>query len=319
MDGHAVPVSRYRADLALLAVAVVWGSSYLAIKESAVPDGVFGFLAVRFTLAAMVLAALLGRRLSRVTRAELCSGVLFGSILAAICVCETYGVTKTSASNAGLIMALTVVITPLLGRGGVAPLFYLPAAVVTLGCALLSQSGGFAAPGVGDALVALAAVLRAVHITVMSRRSGAMDPAAVTLVQLCTVAVSTAAPAAALGQADLVLQMSARQWMLTGYLAVACTVFAFGVQMWAVRRSTPARVALMLGTEPLWALLIGIGLAGESPGMAGMLGAAMILVGVNWGRAVAARPPGHAKSPHHAGAGPCTPSVSRGGRWRSCR
>ena len=47
------------------------------------------------------------------------------------------------------------------------------------------------------------------------------------------------------GQADLVLQMSARQWMLTGYLAVACTVFAFGLQMWAVRRSTPARVALM--------------------------------------------------------------------------
>ena len=50
LGGQAVPVTRYRVDLALLAVAAVWGSSYLAIKESAVPAGVFGFLAVVLAL-----------------------------------------------------------------------------------------------------------------------------------------------------------------------------------------------------------------------------------------------------------------------------
>ncbi|WBP95570.1 DMT family transporter [Mycolicibacterium neoaurum] len=310
-------MTRYRVDLALLAVAAVWGSSYLAIKESAVPSGVFGFLAVRFTLAAVVLAVLMGRRLRRITRAELASGSLFGVILAVICIAETYGVTQTSASNAGLIMALTVVVTPLLARGGTPALFYVPAAMVVLGCALLTQSGGFTAPGAGDALIALAAVVRALHITVMARRPGIVDPAAVTLIQLCTVSVLTAVPAVLLGQSGAVLDMSLCQWALTGYLAIACTVFAFGLQVWAVRRSSPARVALMLGTEPVWAVLIAVCLAGESLTPVGLLGAAMVLAGTQWGRAVQSRPA--APAPLPAGPGMRSPMLSRGGRWRSCR
>ncbi|MDO3399055.1 DMT family transporter [Mycolicibacterium neoaurum] len=312
-------MTRYRVDLALLAVAAVWGSSYLAIKESAVPSGVFGFLAVRFTLAAVVLAVLMGRRLRRIPRAELASGSLFGVILAVICIAETYGVTQTSASNAGLIMALTVVVTPLLARGGTPALFYVPAAMVVLGCALLTQSGGFTAPGAGDALIALAAVVRALHITVMARRPGIVDPAAVTLIQLCTVSVLTAVPAVLLGQSGAVLDMSLRQWALTGYLAIACTVFAFGLQVWAVRRSSPARVALMLGTEPVWAVLIAVCLAGESLTPFGLLGAAMVLAGTQWGRAVQSRPAAPAPAPLPAGPGMRSPMLSRGGRWRSCR
>lgn len=314
-----MPVSRYRVDLALLAVAAVWGSSYLAIKESAAPTGVFGFLAARFTLATVVLAVLMGRRLRRITRAELTSGSFFGVILTVICITETYGVTQTSASNAGLIMALTVVVTPLLARGGTPALFYVPAAMVVLGCVLLTQSGGFAAPGSGDALIALAAVVRALHITVMARRPGIVDPVAVTLVQLCTVSVLTAVPAAVLGQTDAVVDMSLRQWALTGYLAIACTVFAFGLQIWAVRRSTPARVALLLGTEPVWAVLIAISLAGESLAVIGLIGAAMVLTGTQWGRAVEARTAERAPAPSRADAGARRRVLSRGGRWRSCR
>lgn len=281
-------MTRYRVDIALLAVAGVWGSSYLAAKEVVDGDGVFAFLALRFVMAVGVLALLLGRRITRIGRAELVAGTLFGSILAAICVCETYGVTMTSASNAGLIMALTVVLTPLLGRGAVAPVFYAPAALVVLGCVALTQAGGFAMPGAGDALIVLAAVLRAVHVNVMSRMSVArqLDSAGVTLVQLATVSVLTALPACGLGQFGSVLQMSARDWALTAYLAVACTVFAFGVQMWAVRRSTPSRMSLLLGTEPLWAVVIGIGLAGDPVTTLGMIGAVLVLGGTNWGRAV---------------------------------
>lgn len=282
-------MTRYRVDLALLAVAVVWGSSYLAAKEVVDPDSVLAFLALRFAMATGVIALVMGRRTTRIGRDELAAGTLFGAILAAISVCETYGVTMTSASNAGLIMALTVVVTPLLGgRGAVAPLFYAPAAMVVLGCAALTQSGGFALPGAGDLLIAAAAVLRAVHVTVMSRTSAPrrLDPTAVTLVQLATVSVLTALPAGALGQFSAVAQMSGRDWALTGYLALACTVFAFGVQMWAVRHGTPARISLLLGTEPLWAVCIGVGLAGDPVTALGVVGAALVVGGTNWGRVV---------------------------------
>lgn len=282
-------MTRSHVDLALLAVAVAWGSSYLAAKEVVDPGGVLAFLAVRFAIATVILAVLLGARLGRIRRDELLVGAMLGCILSAICLCETYGVTMTSASNAGLIMALTVVITPLLaGRRAVARSFYAAAAAVVLGCMALTQSGGFAPPGAGDLLVAAAAVLRAGHVTAIARASQPrpLDTAAVTLVQLLTVSVLTAGPAGMLGQFTVVPQMSVRDWVLTGYLASVCTVFAFGAQVWAARSSTPARMSLVLGTEPLWAMVIGVGLAGDPLTVLGALGAALILGGTTWGRVI---------------------------------
>ncbi len=109
-------MTRRATDLGLLAVAAVWGSSYLATKEIASPDTVFALLGVRFALATAVLTVVLCRRLAGLTRAEATSGVVGGMLLAAVCIAETYGVTMTSASNAGLIMALTIVVTPMIQR-----------------------------------------------------------------------------------------------------------------------------------------------------------------------------------------------------------
>lgn len=280
-----------RVDLALLAVAAVWGSSYLAAQETVTQDSVFAFIALRFGIATVALAALTGRRLGRIGRAELRSGVLFGAILTAVLLCETYGVTMTSASNAGLIVALAIVITPLLQRDPVPPAFYVAAAIAVLGCALLTQSAGFAAPTAGDILVAAAAVLRAVHVTIIDRAAARheSDPAATTFVQLATVTALSAAAAGADGQLESIPQMSTTGWVLTVYLALACTVFAFGVQMWALQQASPARVSLLLGTEPLWAVLVGIGLAGDRLSVVGAIGAVLLICGTSWGRAVLAR------------------------------
>lgn len=276
-------------DAALLCVALVWGSSYLATKAVAVPDSVFAVLTVRFAVAAVVLAAVLSRRLSALTTAEVVSGAVGGVLLAAVCVCETYGVTQTSASNAGLIMALTIVVTPILQRSAVAPRFYLAGALAVLGCGLLTQAGGLAMPGIGDIVIASAAVLRAVHVVAMARLSVAheIDPARTTLVQLTTVAAVSMLLTGASGQSVRPLAtLSPAQWALMCYLAVACTVFAFLVQLRALSTTSPARVSLLLGTEPLWAAVIGVTLAGDAVTVAGFAGATLVLAGTGWGRVV---------------------------------
>ncbi len=55
-------------------------------------------------------------------------------------------------------------------------------------------------------------------------------------------------------------------------------------QMWSVRRTSPSRVSLLLGTEPLWAAAVGIALGGERLGVLGLLGAVLVLAGTAWGR-----------------------------------
>lgn len=284
-------------DLALLAVAVVWGSSYLVAKEAVAADGVFAFLVIRFGLAAVGLAVLLAPRLRGMTRSEVAHGVFFGAILSVVLILETFGVTKTSAANAGLIISLTIVMTPLLGqrcrRTRLPPAFFCATAVAVAGVAILTQSGGFATPSLGDGLILLAAFARAVHVSVIGHFSAGLahDPARVTLVQSGTALGVFAVLSLLVGRGvvEVAAAMTVRSWLLTMYLALACTVFAFVVQMWAVRRTSPARVSLMLGTEPLWAAATGILLAGDPVTAAGVLGAVLILAGTDLARRIDAR------------------------------
>jgi drug/metabolite transporter (DMT)-like permease len=84
----------------------------------------------------------------------------------------------------------------------------------------------------------------------------------------------------------LVPRLDSGQWSDLLYLALIGTVFAFYVQMRAVRTTSPTRVSLLLGTEPIWALLIGVVLGGDRLGLVGSAGAVLVLVGAGWGQRI---------------------------------
>src|SRR5213079_3294215 len=102
-------------------------------------------------------------------RGELAVGVLLGGTQAAVLTLETFGVSGTTATNAGVIISLAVVFTPVLdGLWSRRPLpapFFAAATVGVVGVALLVSGGGFRAPGPGDALMLAAAAVRAVHVS----------------------------------------------------------------------------------------------------------------------------------------------------------
>ena len=286
--------NRPTVDIALLAVAVAWGSSYLAAKDAVTADGVFAFLVLRFALATIGLAIVLAPRLRGLTRTELWLGSSFGAILSVVLVLETFGVTKTSAANAGLIISLTIVVTPLLEQRVRAtrlpPAFFGAAAVTVAGIVLLTQNTGFAAPSLGDLLILLAAVARSVHVTVIAHvsKGRVLDSGRVTLIQLATALLVFLILSSFIGRGvgEVATQMTTRSWLLTLYLALVCTVFAFVVQMWAAGRTSAARMSLLLGTEPLWAAAVGVMMAGDPVTIVGATGALMILAGTNLARTI---------------------------------
>lgn len=308
--------NRRTVDLALLAVAVAWGSSYLAAKDAVTGDGVFGFLAVRFGLAVIGLALVVAPRLRGLTRNEVAWGSVFGTILSVILALETFGVTKTSAANAGLIISLTIVITPLLDRRvGVPRLpatFYGAVAMAVAGVGLLTQNGGFAVPSLGDVLMLLAAAARSVHVIVISRASAGreLDPARTTLVQFAVaLAVFVVLSATTQhGVVEVAAHLTARSWLLVLHLALTCTVFAFVVQMWAARRTSAARVSVLLGTEPLWAAAIGVVVGGDPVTIVGVVGAVLILAGTYLARNAEGQSD---RGAHDAAADAMTPTAAR--------
>lgn len=299
-------IVRSRADILLLLVAGAWGSTYLVAKELTTERSVIAHLAVRMLAAALAMGLLLAGSRRRLSRAELHVGGVLGILLASVFVCETFGIVHTSATNAGLLISLTVVITPLLeslvARRWLPAPFFAAAAVAIVGVTLLAGGGALRPPSLGDALILLAAVVRAVHVVSMSRLTAGrqMDSVNVTTVQLATCALVFLAASVVGGVfgagssggdvtvAAYIASLSVGGWMLMLYLVVVCTVFAFLVQTWAVRRTSPSRVSLLLGTEPVWAAAVGVLIARDPVSPLGYAGIALILVGTAWGRRIEA-------------------------------
>lgn len=273
-------------DALLLGVAVEWGSSYLAVKvlldSGAGTGAVLPVLTLRYAGAALALAVVVVLTRARVGRHELRWGLVLGTSQVAVLLLETYGVAGTTATNAGLLISTTILLTPavegLWTRSWLPPSFFAAALVAVVGVALLVGGGGWRTPTAGDLLVLAAAVVRACHVTAIGRvtRRVPLDLRGLTFVQTVVGAVVglALAPGATAGFAA---SASAAQWVGLAYLALGCSVFAFLAQSWAVRRTSAARASLLLGTEPLWAVLFGVALAGDALGLTGVLGAVLLL------------------------------------------
>ncbi|MFI9827632.1 DMT family transporter [Streptomyces sp. NPDC051913] len=295
VPGTIAPRRTWLTDLPVLLVAVVWGASYLAAKDITTARTVLAVLVLRFAIVLPVLVTAGWRALRALSGAQWRGAGVLGLILSGIFLLETYGVVHTSATNAGLIISLTMIFTPLaeaaVTRRRPSRAFLGAAALSVLGVVLLTQGGGFTEPSLGDLLMLLAALARTVHVLAMSRIKAVRDADALSLttVQLGAAVVvfallSTGAEATPWATAA---GFGAREWAGLLFLSAFCTLFAFFVQMWAVRRTSPSRVSLLLGTEPLWAALAGIALGGERLGALGLAGGALVLVGTAWGRGAA--------------------------------
>ncbi|MFD9034790.1 DMT family transporter [Streptomyces sp. NPDC059567] len=297
-------------DLPVLLVAVVWGASYLAAKGITTTHTVVAVLVLRFAVVLPALVVAGWRGLRALTAAQWRGAGLLGLILSGIFLLETYGVVHTSATNAGLIISLTMIFTPLAeaavtrtfpqargsARAGGTPMpraFLAAAGLSVAGVVLLTQGGGFTTPSLGDLLMLLAALARTVHVLAMSRIKAVegADSLSLTTVQLgsavAVFALLAAAPGTGASPWSVALDFGPREWAGLLFLSVFCTLFAFFVQMWAVRRTSPSRVSLLLGTEPLWAAAAGIAIAGDRPGVLGIAGAVLVLAGTSWGRRAA--------------------------------
>ncbi|MGW5847254.1 DMT family transporter [Streptomyces sp. NPDC055254] len=285
------------ADLPVLAVAVVWGGSYLAAKGITTAHTVIAVLVLRFALVLPVLVVTGRRRLRELTSAQLRGAALLGFVLGGIFLLETYGVVHTSATNAGLIISLTMIFTPLaesaVRRRAPSAAFLGAAAVSVAGVVLLTQGAGFTVPGLGDLLILGAALARTLHVLLMARIKVVQDADSLSLttVQLgaavLVFAVLAALPGTGASPWAAAADFGPAEWAGLVFLSVFCTLFAFYVQMWAVRRTSPSRVSLLLGTEPLWAAAAGIAIGGEHLGPAGLIGVVLVLAGTAWGRRAA--------------------------------
>ena len=254
-------------------VTAVWGWTFVLVKDAVTQYPTVPFLQIRFGLALVVMALVVHRLPSR---RELGVGAAIGAVLAAGYLAQTAGLTITSPGNAGVITGLFVVLTPLVNRLFGAPIHWwtwLATSVSLAGLVLLT--GGPSGMNAGDVLVLACAVLFALHIVLLGRWSPGTSSAPLALVQMgmCTLLFSAG------GTWSLRLP-NASVWFAIVVTGLFASAFAYFIQTWAQAHISANRTALVLVTEPAWALVAAVVLAGQHFGFVQAAGATLLLAAI---------------------------------------
>jgi drug/metabolite transporter (DMT)-like permease len=270
-------------DLSLVSVALVWGATFVLVKRALADVSTLLFLTIRFALATAALLFLFRKQL----RGAGASNSLRGGLIAGLClfsgyVLQTFGLKYTSASKTGFITGLYIPLVPLISS-----LVYrklpqfaelLGVATAFAGLALMTVERSLLDLNLGDMLVAGCAVAYALHMVVLGRFAATASPGPLVVAQIATAAALSAGtfwwaePVRLTWSTNLLIAL-----VVTSLLA---TAFAFSVQTWAQRWSSPTRTALIFSMEPVFAWVTSYIVAGEVLSRRAIAGAVLILTGI---------------------------------------
>ena len=242
------------APWALLAVAAMWGISFVWMKDILDQQDVYSFLTSRFIVAAAAMIALRPSVLKRFTKELIAKGLVIGVALGSGYIFQTLGLERTTPAITGFITGLYVVFTPLIAsiflkeRLTKAMWGYVFLAVLGLG--ILSVEGW--SIGVGEILVLISAVLFAIHIILLGSWSKNFDAYALTVMQLIGCALLASIPASING---FVAPPDTQVWGVIIFTALFATAIAFVIQTWSQARISTTKVAVILTMEVVFAAL----------------------------------------------------------------
>ncbi len=275
---------QWRAEVALAIVSLLWGSTFVLIKNALPNISTLLFLAMRFGLATVALWVIFRNRRGGKPdlRAEIVGGILSGLCLMVGYAMQTWGLELTTPAKSAFITGLYIVLVPLLA--GVVywkephPSEMLGVVVAGSGVMLLTLPDTRFQVSSGDLLTLGCAVAFALQILVVGHyaRRGSFER--LTLIQLGTVAAVS-------GATFSWVETPRVTWTATVVAAVivtglAATALAFAVQTWAQARTTPTRAALIFALEPAFGGLTSV-LAGSDPFTASMMsGCVLVLAGI---------------------------------------
>jgi drug/metabolite transporter (DMT)-like permease len=277
-----------RADLLLLAAAVIWGSGFVAQRLGSGHLDAFEFNGLRFTFGTLLLLPLLRfapwpAHVDRATarRATLRGGILAGAVMMLSANAQQHGLATTTASNGAFITSLYVVFVPflavLISRKALGWAVWLGVALAGLGLVLLGVNPDFTV-NTGDPWVLACAVLWAVHVVTVGIYSRDAEPIRFSLIQLGMTGVASLATMFAHDGVRLEA-IEAAKWALL-YAAVLPVAVAFTLQVVAQKHAPATHTALILSLESVFGMVCGIAFLAERPTAQQYAGAALMLAGV---------------------------------------
>ena len=253
------------AKLALLSIAVIWGTSFVVLKNTLDSVTAFWVLSIRFIVSALIFLLFAGKKLFSASKRCITGGVLLGVMLAVAYAFQTYGLVFTTPGKNAFLTATYCVLTPflawLLFRRHPGASSFTAAIICIVGIGFVSLNEGFHDINVGDMLTLVCGIFYAMQIVIMEQYRDSGDVTVLTAVEFATAAVLLTI--AALIFEPLPHAVPKEAWMSIAYLAVMCTAVGFFLQAWAIQYTSSATAAMLMTLESVFGALISVLFYGE--------------------------------------------------------
>jgi len=272
-----------QAEIYLLGIVVIWGSTFAIIKGILDQIMPFTFLAYRFFWAAFILGLIFWKRLKNIDKIILGKGFLIGIFLFLGFTFQTVGLKYTTATKAGFITGLSVILVPIIShffiREKISKNSIIGVILAVIGLWFLNYNSSFIF-NFGDFLVLLCAVSFAMHIISVGLYARKVDYVLLVMVQLTTVFVLSFLMALFFERPGIHLYYPSGVWwsiILTGIFA---TALAFYMQNKFQRYSTATKTAIIFSGEPIFSAMFAYLLLGEKVGLIAWIGGLLIIFGM---------------------------------------
>jgi drug/metabolite transporter (DMT)-like permease len=273
--------TQLKADLMLLMITAFWGSSYVLTKMGLGTFGPFNLTALRFIIAFGVSVPVFGKNIIGADKKTYKYAFILAVILFAVFMSMTFGLEKTSASNAGFLVSLSVVFIPLISfvvlKQRIEKKVMAGVCLAVIGIALLTLNTRLQA-NPGDLLCLLCALLFAVHVVATGFFTRNVDSVALGVLQLGFVAVF--ATAFSLVTEKMSLPGDITSWLVVLVLSILCTAVGYIVQTTAQRHTSATHTGLILSLEPVFSAVFSYIILKEILAPRAYAGAAILLAGV---------------------------------------
>jgi len=273
--------TRRKAEAALLATTLIWGSTFTAVKLGMQEISPVLLIVIRFSLAAAFFLVFFRRQLFPIHTSAVIKGSILGFFLFLGFVFQNVGMLYTTASKSAFITSMMVVFVPLLqfiverrspNLGNI-----LGVVIVTAGLWFLTQPMG-SSFNIGDALTLGCALVFAIYIVYLDVVSQEMSTFQLTFLQMASNTVFSFI--AMVLFENVMFTFSAFSLLTLAYLTIFATIVSVWVQTRFQKDTTPTRAVIIFTIEPVIASVIAHLVLGEQLGTLGILGGGLIIGGV---------------------------------------
>lgn len=295
------PASRWTAIVALLLVTVIWGGTFVWMKQALeaasselgpgnVGAGISLFMALRFGIAAAVMAAFVPASRRGLSREVWIGGFWIGALLFGGFVLQMLGLDEVSPAVSAFLTSLyvlfTAVLTAGLERRGPSLALFLGVVLATIGAGFIRGRPELTL-NAGELLTVACAVLFAAHILATDRITKRVPPMPVTLTSFVWVTVGSLVMLlpSLVGDDGPGISGMLRLAVAWGFVlplilsSLLATVLALSLMNLYQRRLDPVRAAVLYAFEPIWAAVFGIAAGTDSFTTYLWLGGGLLLAG----------------------------------------